>query len=433
MCVSQLHKGMNRRSGKESLNSTKIKSIRARLCYNSRGEETVEVDVEVNGFIGRVAAPSGASVGRHEVVAFAPNGVEATAKLIEKYSSQLIGLDASDYHTLTKVLKEIDGTDNYSRIGGSAAYAITIASVDAASKSLGIPLFKLLKPEGNWKIPYPVGNIIGGGKHAGRGAPDIQEFLVIPIGAPNIRMALNANIAVHREVGIQIERKSISFTRGRGDEGAWAPFMSDEEALEILYSSAKSVSEKLGFDIRLGLDVASSSLWDEKEKVYVYHKSGVKRSPEEQLEYIISLIERYKLIYIEDPLHEEAFNEFAELTKKVKNVFVVGDDIFVTNIKRLIKASEIGAGNGAILKVNQAGALGDAMNFAHMAKKLGYSLITSHRSGDTPDYHIAHIAVATDSKMIKTGVIGGERVAKLNELLRISEFLKEYKMADLGV
>ncbi|MCS7116422.1 MAG: enolase [Nitrososphaerales archaeon] len=415
-----------------SSSSTKIKSIRARVCYNSRGEESVEVDVYVNGFMGRAIAPSGASVGKYEAVAFAPGGAKATVELIDKYSPQLIGLDASDYNTLTKILREIDGTENYSRIGGSAAYAITIASVDAASKSLGIPLFQLLKPEGDWKIPYPLGNVIGGGKHAGKGAPDMQEFLVVPIGAPDIRQALAANFAVHREVGVQLERKVTSFTRGRGDEGAWAPFMDDEEALEVVYSSAKSVSEKFGFSIRVGLDVASSSLWDEEENLYVYRRSGVKRSPEEQLEYIISLIERYELIYVEDPLHENSFNEFAELTKKVKGVFVVGDDLLATNVKRLIKASEVGACNGAILKVNQAGALGDAMNFAHTANRLGYNLITSHRSGDTSDCHIAHIAVATGSKMIKTGIMGGERVAKLNELLRISEFLKECKMVDLG-
>jgi len=187
----------------------------------------------------------------------------------------------------------------------------------------------------------------------------------------------------------------------------------------------------LGIDIRLGVDFASSSLWDESEKAYIYDRSGVKRSQGEQLDFVVELVKKYHLFYLEDPFHEEAYDEFAELTKKLSKAYVVGDDIFVTNTLRLLKGVKMKAGNAAILKVNQAGTLGDALDFSENAKKHGYALITSHRSGDTSDTHLAHIAIATQSNMIKSGVVGGERLSKLNELLRIDEELGRCKMQRL--
>jgi len=412
---------------------TLIESIKARICYDSRGDESIEVDVKVDGTIGRACAPKGASIGKREAVNFNPDGIKTTLRLLLDYSSKLIGLDSSNIRLLSKVLKEIDGTENFSRIGGAASYAITVAAAEATAKARGIPLYKLLSQEGKYFMPYPLGNVLCGGKHAGRGAPDIQEFLVCPVGAKNIKEALKANIMVHKELRKQIEKKDPYFTGGKGDEGGWAPYLKDEEAFELVTSSSKIVSDALGIEIRIGNDFASSSLWNDDKKMYVYSKGGIKRSSSEQLDFIIDLVERYNLFYLEDPFHEEAYNEFAELTKKLSGVYIVGDDIFVTNTSRLFKGVEIGAANATILKVNQAGTLGDAIEFASNARKRRYTLITSHRSGDTTDAHLAHIALATQSKMIKCGVVGGERLSKLNELLRIDEDIGGCNMACLEV
>ncbi len=410
-----------------------IESIKARICYDSRGDESIEVEVKVNGFIGRACAPRGASTGKYEAVSFSPNGVEATLRLLSDYSSKLIGFDASNPRSLSQLLREIDGTRNFSRIGGSAAYAISMATAEAFSKSKGISLYKMLLPKGPYLMPYPLGNVLCGGKHAGRGAPDIQEFLICPLGAKSIKEGLKANIAVHRELRKQIEKKDPYFTGGKGDEGGWAPHIKDEDAFELVSSSSKIVSGALGIDIRFGVDFASSSLWDDDAKAYIYDRSGIKRSPGEQLDFVMELVKKYHLLYLEDPFHEEDYDGFAELTKKLTNVYIVGDDIFVTDTSRLLKGVKMRAGNAAILKVNQAGTLGDALDFAENAKKYGYTLITSHRSGDTSDAHLAHIAIATKSKMMKSGVVGGERLSKLNELLRIDEELGGCGMAKLEV
>jgi enolase len=249
----------------------------------------------------------------------------------------------------------------------------------------------------------------------------MQEFLVCPSGAKTVLDALAANASVHREIGAELRRRDPTFTSGRGDEGAWAPRVSDDEALEVVAEIAEKVAGSLGMNISLGLDIASSSLWDEKTQRYVYSRRGKRRDSQDQLQYVLDLIKRYNLIYVEDPLHEEAFDEFAELTKKVSGCYITGDDLFVTSPARLLKASTIHAANAAILKVNQVGTLADALDFARVAEEKGYSIITSHRSGETPGAHIADVAIATGSKMLKSGVVGGERVDKLNRLLRITE------------
>jgi enolase len=408
-----------------------IESIKARICYDSRGDESIEVDVNVDGFVGRACAPKGASTGKYEAVGFNPKGVEATLRLLSEYSSKLIGFDASNPQALSQLLREIDGEGNFGRIGGSMAYAISMATAEAFSKAKGVPFYRILLPKGPYIMPFPLGNVLCGGKHAGHGAPDIQEFLVCPLGARSIKDGLKANVNVHKELRRQIEKKDPYFTGGKGDEGGWAPHLNDEEAFELVSSSSKTVSDALGTDIRLGVDFASSSLWDEGEKAYVYDRSRVKRSQGEQLDFIIELVKKYHLLYLEDPFHEEAYDEFAELTERLSKAYIVGDDIFVTNTSRLLKGAKMKAGNAAILKVNQAGTLGDALDFSENAKKHGYALITSHRSGDTSDTHLAHIAIATQSNMIKSGVVGGERLSKLNELLRIDEELGGCNMAKL--
>ncbi len=399
-----------------------ITEIRGRICYNSRGQKTVEVDViSGNKYLGRACAPSGASVGKHEAVSFPKNGAEKALDLLNSNTGKFVGLDASDTKTIYDALKKIDDTANYSKIGGSVAYALSIAAAESAARAMNMPLFRMLSKNNSYRFPCPLGNVLGGGAHAGPGTPDIQEFLVIPIGAKSIGEALEMNFEVHRELRDVIQRKDREFTYGRGDEGAWAPKMNNLQALDAVEKACNECGFKLGKEIALGIDFATSSLWNPKSKAYVYARTGRKLTPARQLEYVTNIIRDYKLIYAEDPVHEEAFEDMAELTRKFSNVYITADDMLVTNTERLAEAVRRGACNAAILKVNQAGSLHDALNFAAEATKNGIRLITSHRSGESTDAHIAHIAIATGSRMIKTGVLGGERVAKLNELLRLAE------------
>lgn len=399
-----------------------ITSIRGRICYNSRGQKSIEVDVITDQkYLGRACAPSGASVGKHEAVSFPRNGAEAAHGILSSNASRFVGLDASDPKAIYDALRSIDDTANYSKIGGSVAYALSIAAADSAAKALDIPMFKMLGKNDSYRFPIPLGNVLGGGAHAGPGTPDIQEFLVVPIGARSVNEALDLNFEVHRELRNVIERKDRDFTYGRGDEGAWAPKMNNIQALDAVEKACNNCGFKLGKDVAIGVDFATSSLWDPKVKAYIYARSGRKLTPARQLEYVINIIKDYKLIYVEDPMHEEAFDDMAELTKRFKNVYITADDMLVTNTGRLLEAVKRNSCNAAILKVNQAGSLYDALQFADKAKQSNIRLITSHRSGESTDAHIAHIAIATGSKMIKTGVLGGERVAKLNELVRISE------------
>jgi len=398
-----------------------IKEVVGRLCFNSRGQETVEVDVKAGDGFGRAMAPAGASVGRFEAQNFPQGGVREALRLLKEYSTKLVGLDAADPKALTTALRRIDGTSNYSRIGGAVAYAVSMAAVEAAASHLKKPLYSIISPNVEPKLPFPLGNFIGGGKHAGPGAPDIQELLACPVGAKRIEDALRANITVHIEARRLIEKKHPLFAGGKGDEGAWAVELGNEEALMLASEAVAAASDKVGFRIRLGVDFAASSLWSEKEGVYVYARSAKKLRPEEQIQFVAELKDRFDLFFLEDPLHEDAFEDFYELTNSVKDALIVGDDLLVTNTDRLKTALSKRSCNGAILKVNQAGSLGDALEFAELAKANNIVLTTSHRSGDTVDSHISHVAVATGSKMIKTGIVGGERVAKLNELLRINE------------
>lgn len=396
-----------------------ISDIKARILYNSRGSQCVEIDVYSDESIGRTSSPAGASTGKYEAPSFLNNEIEQSLSEFHKYKDQLIGLDCTDSIAMTEKLHEIDGTENYKKIGGSFAYAISIASIDCAANSTKIPFYKILTGD-SCRMPRPLGNVLGGGMHAGEGSTDIQEFLSYPKGASNIRECINANLLVHKNIKNLVSKSDSNFSGGKGDEGAWAPNLSNDEALNVVHEATTMASDTLGFEILFGLDVASSSLWKEKDQIYNYSREGKKRNSEDQISYMSELIDKYDLCYVEDPLHEEAFDDFADLMKKT-NTLVVGDDLLVTNAKILQKSIEKHSCNAGILKVNQAGSLGDALDFAKIANDNNISIITSHRSGDTVDPHIAHIAIATNSVMIKSGVVGGERISKLNELLRIDE------------
>tara|TARA_B100001146_G_scaffold47978_1_gene41436 strand:- start:631 stop:1500 length:870 start_codon:yes stop_codon:yes gene_type:complete len=271
------------------------------------------------------------------------------------------------------------------------------------------------------KFPFPIGNILGGGAHAGPGTPDIQEILVASIGAKTIREAIDMNLQVHKELRKLIQKEDPYFTNGRGDEGGWAPKFDNEKALEISTKAIENLGFTLGKEIALGVDFASSTQWNEDKGKYIYDRAGFENDPGEQIEFAAEIIEKYKLIYAEDAVHEEAFADMALLTKKFPDRMITGDDLTVTNTKILKKAIEQNSCNAAILKVNQAGSLFDALEFSKMANENNIKLITSHRSGESTDSHISHIGIATKSKLLKVGVVGGERVAKLNELVRLSE------------
>jgi enolase len=401
----------------------RITSIKGRLLYNSRGTETVEIDVVSDKMhCGRVCAPSGASVGKHEAVSFPDNKPEKSLEILKINEKKFIGLDSSDLKSVHDTLRKIDATHNYSKIGGSIAFALTIAAVDSAAKSEGIPLFKLLTKEPNLRFPFPLGNILGGGAHAGSGTPDIQEILVCATGSKTIREAIEVNLSVHKELGRILAKKDPEFTNGRGDEGGWAPKLTNDKALEISARACEQLGFTLGKEVSLGVDFASSTQWNEKKKKYIYERAGFENTPEQQIEFASKIIKKYKLVYVEDAVHEEAFDDMAILTKKFPNVLVTGDDLLVTNTDILKKATKKKACSAAILKVNQAGSLYDALEFAKEASKNKIRLITSHRSGESTDSQISHIGVATKSKMLKVGIVGGERIAKLNELLRISEY-----------
>jgi len=400
----------------------KISSIEGRILYNSRGSKTIEIDVKSEGkFLGRVCAPSGASVGKYEAVSF-PNGKpEGSLRILQENSQKFIGLESSDLKGIHDALKSLDNSTNYSRIGGALAFAVTIASMESAAKAAEQPLFEILSPKSSFKFPFPIGNILGGGAHAGPGTPDIQEILICATGSKTIEDAIETNLSIHKELRHVLEKEDPNFTNGRGDEGGWAPKLENQKALEVSAKACENLGFTLGKEVSLGVDFASSTQWNEEKQKYVYDRAGFENSTGEQIDFAANIIEKYKLIFAEDAVHEEAFEDMAEITAKFPNTLVTGDDLIVTNKEILTKAIGLKSCNAAILKVNQAGSLYDALEFANVANQNNIRLITSHRSGESIDSQISHIGIATKSKMLKVGIVGGERIAKLNELLRLSE------------
>lgn len=413
--------------------STVIQSIAARKIFNIRGEETIEIEVKTEQGGGRASAPSGASRGKGEVVPYPDGGVAQAIKNVkELVEPQLRGVDAQGQETVDLMLHQIDGTQDFRKIGGNTSYAISLATAEAAASSMNRPLFAQLGGQFSSELPHPLGNVIGGGKHARGKSPDIQEFLVLPVEVNTFLDAAKANILIHQRVGTYLLKKDKTFTGGRGDEGAWAPNLKNEDALEIVTKACEEVSQETGIECRVGLDVASSSLWNPKKGRYIYPRDRVHRDSGEQLDFISNLIQKYKLAYVEDPFHEEDFEDFAELTKKVKKCLICGDDLFVTNKERLAYGMEKEVANAIIIKGNQVGTLTNAWETTILAQKAEYVPVMSHRSGETTEAHIAHLAVAFRCPIIKAGVIEGARIAIINELIRIEEMLEERaKMANV--
>ena len=399
-----------------------ITDVRGRIVLNSRGSETIEVDVITDGIhLGRAAAPSGASVGMHEATAFPDGGPQVSLDALKRHRKLLVGMDAADTQGVHEALRQMDSTPDYSAIGGSLAYAVSVAAAHSGAESQNIPLYHMLGGKKSYTLPIPLGNILGGGAHAGPGTPDIQEILVCTMRPRSIRESIQTNIRVHQELGRILGKMDPRFTRGRGDEGGWAPALNSEESLEAAARACESLGYTLGREISLGVDFASSTQYDAASDTYRYERSGFNNDPGEQVEFVSDIIQRYKLIYAEDCVHEEDFNGMAEIALRFPDTLVTGDDLTVTNHEILRRAVSMRSCSAAILKVNQAGSLHDALRFSQTAADNNIRIITSHRSGESTNSHITHVGIATGSVMLKVGVVGGERVAKLNELLRVSE------------
>ena len=397
---------------------TLITEVRLRRILDSRGNPTVEAEVRTeNGGFGRGAAPSGASTGEHEAVEIPAE--EAIANARELAVPRLEGqVYAGDQRGVDNTLRGADGTNDLSEIGANSAVAISMAAAKAAADVLGAPLYQHLGGAFRGReFPVPLGNVIGGGEHAAD-ATHIQEFLAAPVGAPSVADAVFANAAVHGEVGDILSERGVP--AAKGDEGAWAPPIEDAEAFEIMAEAVEAVADRVGFEIGFGLDVAGAELYEDGH----YHYGEETKTPAEQREYIADLIGEYDLVYVEDPLDENDFEGFAALLDLVggsgtDRPLICGDDLFVTNTDRLGRGIEMDAANSILIKPNQIGTLSDAFDAIELALRHGYAPVISHRSGETEDTTIAHLAVATDAPFIKTGTVGGERTAKLNELIRI--------------
>jgi len=391
-----------------------IEDIILRRILDSRGNPTVEADVRTSSGLGRAAAPAGASTGTHEVQAWPEGGVTAAIELARQdVVPQLLGLSAEEQAQVDALLHEVDGTSNFSRIGGNLAVAVSLATARAAAASQGVPLYRYVAGMGPYGLPAPMGNVLGGGAHA-VGGTDIQEFLVTSFD-DDVSRAIEANAAVHRAVGAALCERFPDTALGRGDEGAWIAPLENVAALELVVEAVQQVAGETGVDIRPGLDLAASEFY--RDGKYVYKDRSL--TPEEQVDFVVSLIEDYGLHSVEDPLDQEDFESWAALTAKT-DALVIGDDLYVTNVERLEKGLEMGATNAILIKPNQVGTLTDTLDTVSLAREAGLATVISHRSGETTDDAIAHLGVAFGCHAIKTGTVGGERIAKLNELVRIA-------------
>ncbi len=398
---------------------TLIEDIVLRKILDSRGNATVEAEVyTLNGY-GRAAAPAGKSTGRHEVKAYPAGGIDAGIKYFREHMDNLIGMDATQQEDVDAILHEIDGTDDFSMLGGNIAIAVSLAVAKAAANSLGLPFYQYLGGAFARSIPRPVGNVLGGGKHA-VGGTTIQEMLAVSL-SDSAKDNVFANAEVHKKVGKKLKERFPNISLGLGDEKAWIAPMEDIEAIELVVEAINEVKQDYGFEIKPALDLAASSFY--KSGKYVYRNKIL--SPEEQIDFVESLVKDYGIYIVEDPLDEEDFDGFAELTRRIGHLaYVVGDDLFVTNVERIKLGISKGAANTVLIKPNQIGTLTDTVRAIKFAKENGYATMISHRSGETTDVSIVHIGVAFGVEFIKTGAIGGERTAKLNEMIRIEEEIK---------
>ncbi|WP_423923010.1 phosphopyruvate hydratase [Frigoribacterium sp. 2-23] len=406
-----------------------IDAVGAREILDSRGNPTVEVEVLLDdGTVSRAAVPSGASTGAFEAYElrdgdksrYLGKGVlKAVAAVIDEIGPEVEGLDATDQRLIDAAMIELDGTDNKKRLGANAILGVSLAVARAAADSADLPLFRYLGGPNAHTLPVPMMNVINGGSHADSNV-DIQEFMILPIGASSFAEALRWGAETYHALKSELNAKGLS--TGLGDEGGFAPNLdSNRAALDLLVEAITKAGFTPGKDIALGLDVASSEFFTDGS----YTFEGQKRSAAEMSSYYADLVAAYPLVSIEDPLDEDDWEGWAHLTNEIgSKTQIVGDDLFVTNPTRLAQGIKAGAANSILVKVNQIGTLTESLDAVALAQRSGYTTVLSHRSGETEDTTIADLAVATDAGQIKTGAPArSERVAKYNQLLRIEEEL----------
>ena len=410
-----------------------IEKVIGREIIDSRGNPTVEAEVYLlDGTVGRGVAPSGASTGEFEALELCDGdksrfGGKGVTKAVENINTvindALKGVDASDIYVVDTAMIAADGTKDKSNLGANAILAVSIASARAAANALEIPLYRFLGGVNGNRLPVPMMNILNGGAHAAN-TVDVQEFMIMPVGAPSFKEALRWCAEVFHALAALLKSKGLATSVG--DEGGFAPDLaSDEEAIQYILDAVKDAGYEPGKDFMIAMDAASSEWKGEKKGEYVLPKAGTKFTSEELIEHWKKLVDKYPIISIEDALDEEDWEGWQKLTAELGDkVQLVGDDLFVTNTERLSKGIELGCGNSILIKLNQIGSVSETLEAIKMAHKAGYTAISSHRSGETEDTTIADLAVALNTCQIKTGAPSrSERVAKYNQLLRIEEEL----------
>ena len=410
-----------------------IEKVIGREIIDSRGNPTVEAEVYLlDGTVGRGVAPSGASTGEFEALELRDGdksrfGGKGVTKAVENINTvindALKGVDASDIYAVDTAMIAADGTKDKSNLGANAILAVSIASARAAANALEIPLYRFLGGVNGNRLPVPMMNILNGGAHAAN-TVDVQEFMIMPVGAPSFKEALRWCAEVFHALAALLKSKGLATSVG--DEGGFAPDLaSDEEAIQYILDAVKDAGYEPGKDFMIAMDAASSEWKGEKKGEYVLPKAGTKFTSEELIEHWKKLVDKYPIISIEDALDEEDWEGWQKLTAELGDkVQLVGDDLFVTNTERLSKGIELGCGNSILIKLHQIGSVSETLEAIKMAHKAGYTAISSHRSGETEDTTIADLAVALNTCQIKTGAPSrSERVAKYNQLLRIEEEL----------
>ena len=413
---------------------TVILGVFGRQILDSRGNPTVEVEVELaSGAMGRAAVPSGASTGSFEAVelrdggeAFGGKGVmKAVEHVNGEIADALVGLDALDQREIDMLLIELDGTKNKGRLGANAMLGTSLAVARAAADALGLPLYRYLGGPNAHVLPVPMMNILNGGKHADNNV-DLQEFMIMPVGAASYTDGLRMSVEVFHSLKKVLNGRGLSTSVG--DEGGFAPNLaSNEDALKVIIESIEKAGYEPGVDICLALDPAASEFFDAAKKVYDLAGEGRKLNPQEMAAYYADLCKKYPIVSIEDGMAEEDWDGWAAITKLVGNkVQLVGDDLFVTNVERLAMGIERKVANSILIKLNQIGTLSETFDTIDMAHRAGYTAVVSHRSGETEDSTISDLVVATNAGQIKTGSLSrSDRIAKYNQLLRIAEELGE--------
>ncbi|HQD08123.1 MAG TPA: phosphopyruvate hydratase [Flavihumibacter sp.] len=421
-----------------------ITEVHARQILDSRGNPTVEVDVITDeGALGRAAVPSGASTGVHEAVElrdgdkkkYVGKGVLKAVKNVNTLiSEKLLGFEVADQAGLDQVMIDLDGTPNKAKLGANAILAVSMAAAKAAAQEANLPLYRYIGGTNARTLPLPMMNILNGGAHADNKI-DFQEFMIMPVGAPNFSEALRWGTEIFHTLKGVLKKKGYS--TNVGDEGGFAPnIQSNEEAIETVLEAITAAGYKTGSQIVIAMDAANSELWDAKSKKYVFHKSdGKKLSPDQLVKYWESWVKQYPIKSIEDGMAEDDWDGWKALTQAIgSKCQLVGDDLFVTNVTRLQQGIDKHIANGLLVKVNQIGSVTETINAVTLAQHNGYNTIMSHRSGETEDVTIADLAVALNCGQIKTGSASRtDRIAKYNQLIRIEEELGSNAIFPKGI